>query len=89
MGKVSKYIGVYTHNIHISIYPFIQGFPGSSVVKNPPANLGTSGDPSSVPGLGRSPGGKNGNLLQYFCLGNPMDKGPRLNKVLGIAKSQT
>ena len=48
------------------------GFPGGSVIKNPPANTGNVG---SVPGLGRSPGEENGNPLQYSYLGNPMDKG--------------
>ena len=48
------------------------GFPGSSVVKNLPANAGDAGP---IPGLGRSPGGENGNPLQYSCLENPMDKG--------------
>ena len=48
------------------------GFPCDSVVKNPPAN---AGDPGLITGLGRSPGEGNGNLLQYCCLGNPMDKG--------------
>ena len=48
------------------------GFPGVSVVKNPPANAGDAG---SIPGLGRSPGEGNGNLLQYSCLGNRMDRG--------------
>ena len=43
-----------------------------SVVKNPPAN---AGDFSLIPGLGRVPGGGNGNLLQYSCLKNPMDRG--------------
>ena len=47
------------------------GFPGGSVVKNPPAN---PGDLGSIPGSGRSPGEENGNPLQYFCLGNPMDR---------------
>ena len=42
-------------------------FPDSSVVKNPPANAGTSG---SVPGSGRSPGEGNGYLVQYFCMEN-------------------
>ena len=50
----------------------MHGFPGGLVVKNPPANAGDSG---SIPGLGRSPGGGNGNPLQYSCLENPMDKG--------------
>ena len=45
------------------------GFPGDSVVKNPPANAEDAGDESSISGLGRSPGGGNGNPLQYSCLG--------------------
>ena len=48
------------------------GFPGGSVVKNPPAN---AGDIGSVPDPGRSSGEGNGNPLQYSCLGNPMDRG--------------
>ena len=44
------------------------GFPGGSVVKNPPAN---AGDVGSIPGSGRSPGEGNGNPLQYSCLENP------------------
>ena len=48
------------------------GFPGSSMVKNPSAN---AGDVSLIPGSGRSPGGGNGNPLQYSCLENPMDRG--------------
>ena len=52
------------------------GFPGGTVVKNPPANAGDKKDAGSIPGLGRSPGGGgNGNPLQYSCLGNPIDKG--------------
>ena len=34
-----------------------------------------AGDLGSVPGLGRSPGKRNGNSAQYSCLGNPMDRG--------------
>ena len=45
------------------------------VVKNPPANAGDVRDAGLIPGLGRSPGGRNGNLLQYSCLENPMDRG--------------
>ena len=37
------------------------GFPGGSPVKNPPANAGDTGDVGSITGLGRSPGGGNGN----------------------------
>ena len=42
------------------------GFPGGSVVKNLPVNAGDAG---LIPGLGRSPGERNGNPLQYSCLG--------------------
>ena len=45
------------------------------MVKNLPANARDVRDPGSVPESGRSPGGGNGNPLQYSCLGNPMDKG--------------
>ena len=45
--------------------------PGGSRVKNPP----TKQETGSVPGLGRSLGQGNGNLIQYSCLGNPMDRG--------------
>ena len=45
------------------------------VVKTPPANAGDVRDVGSTPGPGRSPGGGNGNLLQYSCLENPMDRG--------------
>ena len=44
-------------------------------VKNPPANAGDVRDVGSIPGLGRSPGERNGNTLQYSCLENPMDRG--------------
>ena len=60
------------------------GFPGDSVVKNPPAN---AGDMGSIPGLGRSPREGNGNPLQYSCLGNPMDRGARWATVHGVIKS--
>ena len=49
-------------------HEFSEGFPDGSVVKNPPVN---AGDASLIPGWGRSPGGGNGNQLQYFCLENP------------------
>ena len=50
-------------------------FQAVLVVKNPPANAGDIRDAGSVPQLGRSPGGGHGNLLQYSCLGNSMDRG--------------
>ena len=51
---------------------FSFGFAGSSDGKASAYNVG---DPSSIPGLGRSPGEGNGNPLQYSCLENPMDRG--------------
>ena len=39
------------------------------------ASACNTGDPGSIPGLGRSPGEGNGNPLQYFCLENPRDGG--------------
>ena len=44
------------------------------MVENLPANAGDTGDTSSIPESGRSPGGGNGNPLQYSCLENPMDR---------------
>ena len=44
------------------------------VAKNPPANAGNVRDVGLIHGLGRSPGGGNGNSLQYSCLGNPKDR---------------
>ena len=63
-----------------------KGFPGGSVVKNPPAN---ARDLGSIPGLGRSSGEGNGNSLQYSCLGNPMNRGAWQATVYGVTKSWT
>ena len=64
-------------------------FPGGAVAKNLPANAGDTKDSDSIPGSGRSPGVGNGNLLQYFCLGNSLDRGTWLATVHGVTKSQT
>ena len=58
------------------------GFPHSSVGKSSACN---AGDPSSLSGLGRFPGGGNGNPLQYSCLENPVDRGAWQAAVHGIA----
>ena len=50
------------------------GFPGGAC-KELPASAGDTVDEGSIPGSGRSPGGGNGNPLQYSCLKNPMDRG--------------
>ena len=52
-----------------------ESFPGDSAVKNPPTNAGDAGDSHSIPGLGRSPEGGNGNPFQYSCLENLMEPG--------------
>ena len=65
------------------------GFPGGTVVQNPPAKTGNGRDIGSIPGLGRSPGIGNGNPLQYYCLENSMDRGAWWATVHGVAKSQT
>ena len=64
-------------------------FPGGSVVKNPPANAGDTGDKSSVKGSGRSSGEGNNNPLQYSSMGHSMDRGAWRATVLGVAKSRT
>ena len=66
-----------------------KGFPSGSVVKNPPANTGASGDVGLIPGSERSLGGGNGNPLQYSCWDNPMDRGAWWSTVHGVSKSQT
>ena len=45
------------------------------MVKALPANAGDTRDTCLIPGSGRSPGGENGNPVQYSCLENPMDRG--------------
>ena len=48
---------------------------GGAAVKSWPATAGDAGDAGWISGLGRSPGGGNGNPLQYSCLGNSMNRG--------------
>ena len=62
------------------------GFPGGSDGKE---SACSAGDPGLIPGLRRSPGGGNGNPLQYSCLENSMDRGAWRATVLGITKSWT
>ena len=58
-------------------------------IKNLPAKAGDVKDSGSTPGLGRSPGGGNGNTLQYSCQRNTMDRGAWWAPVLGVSKSWT
>jgi len=56
---------------------------------NPPANVGDIRNLGLIPGLGRSPGGGNGNPIWYSCLENPMGRRAWWVTVHGVAKSQT
>ena len=58
------------------------------VVKNLPPNAGDTGYMGSIPGLGRFPGGGNGNLLQYSCLENRIDRRACWATVHQVAKYQ-
>ena len=62
------------------------GFLGGSEGKESICN---AGDPDLIPGSKRSPGEGNGNLLQYSCLENSMDRGAWQAIVHGVTKSQT
>ena len=81
LAKVNKIVYA-KPNLKFNYFQWL-GFPGCSVVKNPPAN---AGDLGSIPGIGRSPGEGNGNLLQYSCLGNTMAIGVWWSTIHGIAK---
>ena len=59
------------------------------VAKNPPANAGDARDSGLTPGSGRSPGGGNGNPLQYSCLENSLDRGAWWATVNRVAHSWT
>ena len=62
---------------------FPGGFPGGSVVKNPPV---CAEDMGSIPGSGRAPGEGNSNPFQYSCLKNSMDRGDWLATIQGVTK---
>ena len=65
------------------------GFLGGLVLKNLAANARDTRDKGFIPGWERSPGGGNGNPLQYSYLGSPMDRGAWWATVHGVAKSWT
>ena len=71
------------------VYVVTQGFPGGSVVRNPPTNVGAAGDAGLIPGSGRSPGGGNGNPFQFSCLGSPTDRGAWWTAVHRVAQNWT
>ena len=70
----------------ITIYYQFKTSQVALVIKNPPAN---ARDIKRIPRSGKSPGGGNGNPLQYCCLGNPMDRRGWQGTVHSITKSWT
>ena len=75
--------GVSLHLFVSCLISFIsQGFSNGSG-KESTCNAGNTGDVGLIPGLGRWPGGGNGNPLQYCCLRNPMDRGTWQAKSMG------
>ena len=76
------------HNFVLGRTAFLDAtdFPGGS---NGKASTYNAGDLGLIPGSGRSSGERNGNLLQYLCLENSMDRGVWQVTVHGVAKSQT
>ena len=71
-------------NLHDGMYQW-----ASLVAQMNPGTRLQSRELSSVPGLGRSPGERNGYPLQYSCLEDPMDRGVLWAIVHGVAKSWT
>ena len=69
----------------VCIYIYM-GFTGGSDGKE---SACSAGDPGSIPEWERSPGGGNGNPLQYSCLKNPMAGGARWATVHGVVQSRT
>ena len=65
------------------------GFPGGSVLKNLPANVGDARNAGLIPGSGKAPGGGHGNPLQYSCLGNPVYRGAWQATVHGTEHTHT
>ena len=70
---------LYTHGI-LFVFSLLKCFPDPNIMDFPGGSDGKASvynvrDPGSIPGSGRSPGEGNGNLLQYYCLENPVDRG--------------
>ena len=73
--NVCTYVYILIHSIYKYVYIYIHKESARS-----------AGDTDSIPGLGRTPGEGNGNLLQYSCLGNAMDRGAWQATVHGVTK---
>ena len=79
------YIYIYTHT---RVCVCILASQMALMVENLAANRRLR-DAGLIPGLGRSPGGRHGNLLQYSCLENPMDSGAWWTTIHRVGKSET
>ena len=93
-GQLSCLTFTIFHNLHHGTFQemfFLWGFPRGAIrgVKNLTVSAEDVRDMGSIPGMGRSLGGRNGNPLQYSCLENSIDRGAWLVTVHGVAKSQT
>ena len=75
-----------TFAVHFFLVQQKLGFPNGSLVNK---LFATSGDAGSSHGLGKSPGRRNGNPLQYSCLENPVDNRASWAIVHRVTKSQT
>ena len=83
-GKLLEIFNTYSKTgFVLDDFAQLSGFPGGSLVENPPANAGDAG---LIPEWGRFPGRGNGNPFQYSCLANPIDKGAWWAPVRGAAK---
>jgi len=71
--------------VSVCVCVCVWGFPGGSVVKHPPANVG---DMSSIPKFRRSPEEGNGNPLHYSCLENSVGRGSWRATVHGISQAR-
>ena len=82
---------VLSHHGHFKCLTVLSIIPSqvALVVMNPPANAGDLRDVGSVSGLGRSPGGGNGNPIQYPCPENSMNREAWRATVHGVTKSRT
>ena len=72
-----------------SVHPNVFYFPGGASGKEPAYNTGEERDEGSIPGLGRSSGGRRGNPLQDSCLENPIDRVDRWAMAHTVAKRWT
>ena len=82
-------IYIYTFSFKRILFLYGLGLPRWCNGKESVCQHGDTRDKGLIPGSRRSPGGGNGNPLQYSCLENPMDRGSWWATVHGVAESDT